>query len=82
MLYSSLALNMSESLEQTARVFKDSSFKKKKNSFFSPCISNRPKQSNCFCLLIPEGIVVCVRWDLRKDAFSLHVLLGFAITAD
>lgn len=51
---------------------------------FSPCISNRPrdKQPNCFCLQIPEGIVVCVRGNLCKDVVSLHVLLGFAIKVD
>lgn len=39
MLYSSLALNMSESLEQTAQVFKDGSFKKKPNDSDVPFYS-------------------------------------------
>lgn len=51
---------------------------------FTPRTSNRPrdKQPNCFCLLIPEEIVVCVWWNLCKDVFSLHVLLGFAVKVD
>lgn len=93
MLYSSLALNISESLEQAAQVFGDSWVYRTKSYFFkkiilmflfTPRTSNRPrdKQPNCFCLLIPEEIVVCVRWNLCKDVFSLHVLLGFAVKVD
>lgn len=52
---------------------------------FVPYIFNRcrDKQPNCFCLLIPEGIDVCVCEEgLCKYVLSLHVLLGLAIKMD